>query len=155
MLAGSLSKCLPTADVVWFSTDELPARILAVQWLKGVPPPRSESGVPWRTLTDEPGALMNVIIGIDPHKATHTAVPIDRDEGGLAAVTVRATKQQTDRLVGWARPFEKHTWVIEFEEASAICSPNSRRVRAFRSTRPRSGAADPRVSRAGGRDENP
>ena len=42
---------------------------------------------------------MNVIIGIDPHKASHTAVPIDRDEGGLAAVTVRATKQQTDRLV--------------------------------------------------------
>ncbi len=45
---------------------------------------------------------MNVIIGIDPHKATHTAVAIGCDEAELATVTVRATRQQTDRLVGWA-----------------------------------------------------
>ena len=56
---------------------------------------------------------MNVIIGIDPHKATHTAVAIGCDEGELATVTVRATKQQTDRLVEWAKPFEKRTWAIE------------------------------------------
>jgi transposase len=56
---------------------------------------------------------MNVIIGIDPHKATHTAVAIGFDEGELATVTVRATKQQTDRLVEWAKPFKKRTWAIE------------------------------------------
>jgi hypothetical protein len=47
---------------------------------------------------------MTVIIGIDPHKATHTAVAIGGDEAELATVTVRATKQQTDKLLGWAEP---------------------------------------------------
>jgi transposase len=56
---------------------------------------------------------VNVIIGIDPHKATHTAVAIGCDEAELATVTVRATKQQTDRLVEWAKPFKKRTWAIE------------------------------------------
>ncbi len=56
---------------------------------------------------------MNVIIGIDPHKATHTAVAIGCDEVELATVTIRATKQQTDRLVKWAEPFKVRTWAIE------------------------------------------
>ena len=42
---------------------------------------------------------MNVIIGIDPHKATHTAVAIGCDEGELATITVRATTP-ADRPVG-------------------------------------------------------
>jgi transposase len=56
---------------------------------------------------------MTVIIGIDPHKATHTAVAIGCDEKELATITVRATRRQTDRLLGWADPFEKRTWAIE------------------------------------------
>jgi transposase len=56
---------------------------------------------------------MTVIIGIDPHKATHTAVAIGCDETELATITVRATRRQTDRLLGWADPFEKRTWAIE------------------------------------------
>jgi hypothetical protein len=43
---------------------------------------------------------MAVIIGIDPHKASHTAVAIGRDEQPLAEIKVRATCQQTDRLPG-------------------------------------------------------
>jgi transposase len=56
---------------------------------------------------------MTVIIGIDPHKATHTAVAIGCDETELATITVRATRRQTDRLLKWAQPFEKRTWAIE------------------------------------------
>jgi transposase len=56
---------------------------------------------------------MTVIIGIDPHKATHTAVAIGCDEGELATVTVRATRQQVDKLLGWATSFEGRTWAIE------------------------------------------
>jgi transposase len=56
---------------------------------------------------------MTVIIGIDPHKATHTAVAIGCDEGELATVTVRATRQQVDKLLGWATSFEERTWAIE------------------------------------------
>ena len=56
---------------------------------------------------------MTVIIGVDPHKATHTAVAIGCDEAELANVTVRATRLQTDKLLGWAEPFEKRIWAIE------------------------------------------
>ncbi len=56
---------------------------------------------------------MTTIIGIDPHKATHTAVAIGCDEAELATVTVRATSQQTDKLLSWAEPFKERTWAIE------------------------------------------
>jgi transposase len=56
---------------------------------------------------------MNVTIGIDPHKATHTAVAIGCNEAELGTVTVRASKHQTDRLLCWAEPFKKRTWAIE------------------------------------------
>ena len=56
---------------------------------------------------------MNVMIGIDPHKASHTAVAIGRDEDQIARVTVRATLRQVDQLLSWAEPFEKRTWAIE------------------------------------------
>ena len=58
-------------------------------------------------------AFMNVMIGIDPHKASHTAVAIGRDEDQIASVKVRATLRQVDQLLTWAEPFEKRTWAIE------------------------------------------
>jgi ribosomal protein L19E len=42
---------------------------------------------------------MNVMIGIDPHKASHTAVAIDGDEDQLSSVKVRATRRQVDQLM--------------------------------------------------------
>ena len=56
---------------------------------------------------------MTVIIGVDPHKQSHTAVAICGDEREVAKVTVRATRQQTTKLLAWAEPFEKRTWAIE------------------------------------------
>jgi transposase len=56
---------------------------------------------------------VNVIIGIDPHKATHTAVAIDQGEDELARVRLRATRRQVAQLLSWAEPFEKRTWAIE------------------------------------------
>ncbi len=56
---------------------------------------------------------MTVIIGIDPHKASHTAVAIGRDEQPLAEIKVRATRQQTDRLLAWAEPLGERTWAVE------------------------------------------
>jgi hypothetical protein len=41
---------------------------------------------------------MAVMIGVDPHKGSHTVVAIDRDETELASVTVRATRGQVDEL---------------------------------------------------------
>ena len=44
---------------------------------------------------------MKVIIGVDPHKATHTAVAIGAAEDELARVRVRATRRQVAQLLSW------------------------------------------------------
>jgi len=56
---------------------------------------------------------MTVIIGIDPHKASHTAVAIGCDEQQLAKIRVRATCQQTAKLLAWAQPLGERTWAVE------------------------------------------
>jgi Transposase len=56
---------------------------------------------------------MSVIIGVDPHKGSHTAVAIGGDEARLAKVRVRATRRQVDQLLAWAARFAQRTWAIE------------------------------------------
>ena len=56
---------------------------------------------------------MTVIIGIDPHEASHTAVAIGCDERQLGQIKVRATCQQTARLLAWAEPLGERTWAVE------------------------------------------
>jgi transposase len=57
---------------------------------------------------------MTVIIGIDPHKATHMAVAIDGDEHLIGRLEVKADRVQTQRLLAWAAPLgEERTWAIE------------------------------------------
>ncbi len=45
---------------------------------------------------------VTIIIGIDPHKATHTAVAIDETEQALAELQLAADRCQTMRLLAWA-----------------------------------------------------
>ena len=58
---------------------------------------------------------MVTTIGIDPHKATHTAVAIDDDETVLGEITIRADKDQTTRLVEWATSVDGdgRLWAVE------------------------------------------
>jgi transposase len=56
---------------------------------------------------------MTVIIGVDPHKASHTAVAIDCSESELDRTRVRATRKQTAQLLAWAEPLGARTWAIE------------------------------------------
>ena len=56
---------------------------------------------------------MMTMIGIDPHKATHTAVAIDNDERVLKEVRVRACAGQVERLRDWAAGFQERAWAIE------------------------------------------
>ncbi len=53
------------------------------------------------------------MIGIDPHKASHTAVAVDESEGVMAELKVRACRTQTERLREWATPFGDRVWAIE------------------------------------------
>lgn len=56
---------------------------------------------------------MTITIGIDPHKASHTAVAIDNTETSLAELRVRASATQADQLRCWAAPFPDRVWAIE------------------------------------------
>ena len=46
------------------------------------------------------------IIGIDPHKGSHTAAVIDGDEQVVATHQLRADRRQRDRLMRFAEPFD-------------------------------------------------
>ena len=58
---------------------------------------------------------MVTTIGIDPHKATHTAVAIDRFEMVLAEITVAADRDQAKRLVDWAAQLDRdgRLWAVD------------------------------------------
>ena len=53
------------------------------------------------------------IIGIDPHKGSHTAVAIDGDERLVGELLVRADRRQRERLLCWAAEFEPRVWAVE------------------------------------------
>jgi transposase len=54
-----------------------------------------------------------VMIGVDPHKATHTAVVIGAAEEPLGELRVRASAGQADKLVAWAAAWPERTWAVE------------------------------------------
>jgi transposase len=54
-----------------------------------------------------------VMIGVDPHKGSHTAVAIGAAEEPLGEVRIRASAAQADRLVAWAADWPERTWAVE------------------------------------------
>src|SRR5215469_3305557 len=54
-----------------------------------------------------------VMIGVDPHKASHTAVAVDDGEAVLGQVRVRASAVQAKRLLTWAAAWPERTWAVE------------------------------------------
>jgi transposase len=54
-----------------------------------------------------------VMIGVDPHKGSHTAVAIDSAEEPLGEVRVRACAAQADRLLAWAAAWPQRVWAVE------------------------------------------
>jgi transposase len=54
-----------------------------------------------------------VMIGVDPHKATHTAVVIGPGEEPLGELRVRASAGQAGKLVAWAADWPERTWAVE------------------------------------------
>jgi transposase len=56
---------------------------------------------------------MTVIIGVDPHKGSHTAHATDVRETKLDELRVRSGAKQLERLLGWAEQFPERTWAIE------------------------------------------
>lgn len=56
---------------------------------------------------------MNVMIGVDPHKGSHTATMLDRDERELRRIKVRAGSRQVGELLEWADGVRPRTWAVE------------------------------------------
>ncbi len=54
-----------------------------------------------------------VMIGVDPHKGSHTAVVIGAAEELLGQVRVRACAAQAERLLAWAEAWPERTWAVE------------------------------------------
>src|SRR6267154_1246928 len=54
-----------------------------------------------------------VMIGVDPHKASHTAVAISAAEEPLGELRVRACFAQTERLLAWDAAWPQRTWAVE------------------------------------------
>jgi transposase len=58
-------------------------------------------------------AGVKVMIGVDPHKGSHTAVVVDGDEVEVARLKVRASVGQAERLLEWAEPHPERVWAVE------------------------------------------
>jgi transposase len=54
-----------------------------------------------------------VMIGVDPHKGSHTAVAIGVAEEPVGQVRVRASAAQAERLPAWAASWPQRTWAVE------------------------------------------
>ena len=54
-----------------------------------------------------------VMIGVDPHRASHTAVAISPAEEPLGQLRVRASAVQAERLLAWAQAWPERTWAVE------------------------------------------
>src|SRR5262245_9923294 len=56
---------------------------------------------------------MKVMIGVDPHKGSHTATMLDRQEHELRRIKVRAGGRQVAELLAWADGAKPRTWAVE------------------------------------------
>jgi len=68
---------------------------------------------------------MKVMIGVDPHKGSHTATMLDRTERELARIKVRAGRDQLGELLEWADGVSPRTRAVESAGGMAICSPSN------------------------------
>jgi transposase len=56
---------------------------------------------------------MEVMIGVDPHKGSHTATMLDGAERELKRITVRSGRRQVEQLLEWADGVMPRTWAVE------------------------------------------
>lgn len=57
--------------------------------------------------------MATTIIGVDPHKHSHTAVVLDDNETIAARLRVTADRRQIDELLAWSRSWPDRLWAIE------------------------------------------
>ncbi len=87
----------------------------AVAWLeRGESTSTPNQVCPLRSpLPTERDMAMSVIIGIDPHKGSQTAVVVDTDEIVIDQIRVRTSAKQLTQLQDWASGYDVRCWAIE------------------------------------------
>src|SRR6185437_8063409 len=108
----------PAGHLAWLDNDVLACRALPWRGSKEVRPLTSPKlGTPAtdpRRSSSGKGQLMAaVMIGVDPHKGSHTAVAIGAAEELLGQVRVRAGTAQARQLLAWAAPWPERAWAVE------------------------------------------
>ncbi len=53
------------------------------------------------------------VIGVDPHKGSHTAAALSSTEEVIAEVRADADAKQLERLLEWAEAFSPRRWAVE------------------------------------------
>jgi len=87
-----------------------------VVWLeRGADANDLKSDMPTRSFhsNDAKETQVAVIIGIDPHKASHTAAALNEAEAVLGELGVRSGPAQLEQLLTWAAQWPDRTWAIE------------------------------------------
>ena len=58
-----------------------------------------------------------MVIGVDPHKSTHTATAVDpHTNRAVASIRIQAGLADYRRMLSWARQFEQRRWAVENAE---------------------------------------
>src|SRR5215475_5051408 len=102
---GLRTMCQPVGPLPWRGSKEVRPLIDLELGMPATDPCLCSSG------KGQPMAA--VMIGVDPHKGSHTAVVIDQGEMALGQVRVRACAAQAERLLAWAAAWPERTWAVE------------------------------------------
>ena len=58
-----------------------------------------------------------MVIGVDPHKSTHSATAVDpQTNRPVASVRIQASLAEYRRMLTWARQFDERRWAVENAE---------------------------------------
>jgi hypothetical protein len=93
-----------------------------VVWLERGESTSTIQECPPRFTTKPEGVQMTVMIGIDPHKATHTAVAVDNNEVVLGEFKVSASKAQVGCCASGQTGSRNGNGLSNRLTGSAICS---------------------------------
>src|SRR5215475_11053823 len=102
---GLRTMCQPVGPLPWRGSKEVRPLIDPELGMPATDPCLSSSG--------KGQVVAAVMIGVDPHKGSHTAVVIDQAEVVLGQLRVRAGAVQADRLLAWAVAWPERTWAVE------------------------------------------
>ena len=73
--------------------------------------------------------MSEVMIGVDPHKGSHTATMLDGAAGELKRLKVLAGDGQVGELLAWAADAERRTWAVESGAGHGLPAGSAARCR--------------------------